>query len=343
MSTVDHRDEGAFAARGDGPATALMPSVAVSLARFPHMIKHLRIENFRCLRKVELDLEPLTVLVGPNGSGKSSVLGAIAATTQGVRFNDIWNRDRSLAVVIEAQTSTGAVGGKYLPLETGLGHPGSICRSQHLQLDLQRLRATSLVERAELLKPDGTDFANTFASLGRALQNKIVHQFASLVPMFGDVNVKPIGGGQHGFFFADRWNASVEYEPQSVSDGTMLVLAYLTVLHQTNAPDLLAIEEPERGLHPYLIGELITLLRKLTTGELGVKPIQVLLATHSAELLNFVEPKEVRFFSRSKEDGGVMIESAPVGTSGWAKAFATYDGSLGGLWLSGNLGGVPGT
>ncbi len=37
-------------------------------------INHLRIENFRCLKDVSLDLEPLTVLVGPNGSGKTSIL-----------------------------------------------------------------------------------------------------------------------------------------------------------------------------------------------------------------------------------------------------------------------------
>jgi predicted ATPase len=40
----------------------------------PPRIEHLRVENYRALRKVTLrDLTPLTVLLGPNGSGKSTV------------------------------------------------------------------------------------------------------------------------------------------------------------------------------------------------------------------------------------------------------------------------------
>jgi predicted ATPase len=40
----------------------------------PPRIEHLRIENYRALRRVELaDLTPLTVLLGPNGSGKSTI------------------------------------------------------------------------------------------------------------------------------------------------------------------------------------------------------------------------------------------------------------------------------
>ena len=41
------------------------------------MIKSITIENFKCIRHLELDLAPLTILVGPNGSGKSSILDAI--------------------------------------------------------------------------------------------------------------------------------------------------------------------------------------------------------------------------------------------------------------------------
>lgn len=49
------------------------------------MIDHLRIQNFKCLRDVSLDLGPLTVLVGPNDSGKTSILDAtylLGATTR---------------------------------------------------------------------------------------------------------------------------------------------------------------------------------------------------------------------------------------------------------------------
>lgn len=40
-------------------------------------IKHVQIENFRCLGNVEVNFDSITTLIGPNGSGKSSVLRAL--------------------------------------------------------------------------------------------------------------------------------------------------------------------------------------------------------------------------------------------------------------------------
>ena len=40
-------------------------------------LKSIHVENFRSLRKVDLPLKPLTVLVGPNASGKSNALKAL--------------------------------------------------------------------------------------------------------------------------------------------------------------------------------------------------------------------------------------------------------------------------
>ncbi len=34
-------------------------------------------ENFRCLRAVQLQFAPLTVLVGPNAAGKTTILEAL--------------------------------------------------------------------------------------------------------------------------------------------------------------------------------------------------------------------------------------------------------------------------
>jgi predicted ATPase len=41
------------------------------------MLKEVSIYNFRCIRELELEFKPLTILVGPNASGKSSILYAI--------------------------------------------------------------------------------------------------------------------------------------------------------------------------------------------------------------------------------------------------------------------------
>lgn len=146
----------------------------------------------------------------------------------------------------------------------------------------------------------------------------------------------------HTLRFHDRWSPDVTYGPNEVSDGTMLLLAFLVLQFQPQVPDLITIDEAERGFHPYLLGQYVDYLRKLSRGELGKQPIQVVLATHSAELLDHLRPEEVRFLSRSDEDGSVRVSEAPTESEDWEAVRAEYEDSMGGIWLSGGLGGVPG-
>src|SRR5437016_3939893 len=48
------------------------------------MITQFRIQNYKALRDVTLDLTPIHVLIGPNDSGKTSILEAIAAMCRSV-------------------------------------------------------------------------------------------------------------------------------------------------------------------------------------------------------------------------------------------------------------------
>ena len=41
------------------------------------MLNRVRVQNFKCLRDVDVELGPFTVLIGPNDSGKSSFLSAL--------------------------------------------------------------------------------------------------------------------------------------------------------------------------------------------------------------------------------------------------------------------------
>lgn len=76
---------------------------------------------------------------------------------------------------------------------------------------------------------------------------------------------------------------------------------------------------------------------------MGRKAVQVVLATHSAELLDFMRPEAVRFLSRNPEDGSVIVSEAPTGDVNWERAFKKYKSPLSSAWLFGGLGGVPGT
>ena len=214
-------------------------------------------------------------------------------------------------------------------------------RYQVLQLDLVQLRQSNEVAETTALEPGGSNLVNLFASLTRRKQEEIAGDVRNLIPLFGDVAARPSAHGHHRLVFQDRWRPEVWFEAHQVSDGTMLMLAYLTVLRQTTPPELLAIEEPERGLHPYLIGELVRLFRRMSRGEVGGHVTQIVLATQSAELLEFAQPEEVRVLTRTP-DGGVRVDELPMASPEWDKALRAHEGSLSSLWLSGALGGVPG-
>lgn len=304
------------------------------------MIKKIRIENFRCIRELEMDLEPLTVLVGPNASGKSTVLAALSAVERRPSEKGpprdsgrlFWYDDEGRGYVYPPPMVRVPGRGPQPSKEP----PGA----QVLQLELRAMRAPNEVELARSLASDGANLANAFATLPRNEQTAVAAALVRLVDALGDVHVRPLKSGTHRLVFQDRWEPKRWFEPHEVSDGTMLVLAFLVLQHQEQRPPLICLEEPERGLHPYLLGQVIDLLRSISQGKHG-PATQFVLATQSAELLDHVKPHEVRFLERDAE-GGVQARTAPVGDEAWENAIHEYENSVGQMWLSGSLGGVPG-
>ncbi len=269
----------------------------------------MRIEfkNFRCLRDTTLDLTPLTVIVGPNASGKSSVLRALDPEFIPTLV-DVHQRMRGAECTITRSEPGGASSVTYGG-NRGHGHRRLDFRYayQFLRLDVDALRRPNVVSQALSLTPPGDNLTNVFDTLNREEQRRLVTQFCELVPVFSDVNAKPVSDGSKHLLFTDRWNSSVEYTPAQVSDGSMLVLALL-MLHQRQAPEVLAIEELERGIHPYRPGAR-GVLRRLTTGEIGGRSKRVVLATHSPEVLSCVRLEEVRVLKRNT-DGSVGHQRA---------------------------------
>lgn len=66
----------------------------------------------------------------------------------------------------------------------------------------------------------------------------------------------------------------------NASDGTLRLLAYHTLLNQSELPPLIAIEEPERSLHPGALENIAYVLEQLA------ERTQVIITTHSSQLLD---------------------------------------------------------
>lgn len=74
------------------------------------------------------------------------------------------------------------------------------------------------------------------------------------------------------------------------SDGTLLVLAYLSILYLPKPPRLLLVEEPENGIHPKRLRDILEILRNLVHEQ---PHTQVILTTHSPYVLDLFKPEEV--------------------------------------------------
>jgi predicted ATPase len=89
------------------------------------------------------------------------------------------------------------------------------------------------------------------------------------------------------------------------SDGVLLVLAYLTVFYlpPPHRPRVVLVEEPENGIHPKRLQDVLGILRDLIKEQ---TTSQVILTTHSPYVLDLFEPQEVSL-CRMTADGSVSV------------------------------------
>lgn len=107
------------------------------------------------------------------------------------------------------------------------------------------------------------------------------------------------------------------------SDGTLKLLAYLTLLYDPDPAPFIGIEEPENQLHPRLLHGLAEECRGAAARS------QVLVTTHSPEFLNALRPREVRVLHRAS-DG--YTRAARVSDMPEVRAQMDAGALLGDLW-----------
>lgn len=120
----------------------------------------------------------------------------------------------------------------------------------------------------------------------------------------------------------------------AMSDGTLRLLAHLAAIYSPTPPPLMAFEEPENFIHPRRLELLADVLRGAS------KRSQILVATHSPHFLDY---------RRFDLDDLVIVEKAEGKThckklskqrqKGVKEALKVL--TLGEMWYSGHLGGVP--
>jgi predicted ATPase len=112
------------------------------------------------------------------------------------------------------------------------------------------------------------------------------------------------------------------------SDGTLKLLAYLTLLYNPDPPPLIGIEEPENYLHPRLLPGLAEECRK------AAARTQLLVTTHSPFFIDELHPEEVWVLYRD-ETG--FTQARRVADMPRVQHFLDAGAKLGQLWMEGHF------
>ncbi|MFA4852564.1 MAG: AAA family ATPase [Bacteroidales bacterium] len=154
------------------------------------------------------------------------------------------------------------------------------------------------------------------------LLNEILNKLSSRVPRLEKVDADIM---QDGRLLLQIKDAPFEQPILSkfASDGTLKMLAYLTVLYDPNPPQLIGIEEPENQLHPRLLPDLCEECRA------SAEQSQLMITTHSPYFVNGLKPKELWVLFRDEK--GYTQAKCAADMKG-IKEFIEEGALLGNLW-----------
>lgn len=122
-------------------------------------------------------------------------------------------------------------------------------------------------------------------------------------------------------------NSPTPVPASQVSDGILLALAYLTVLHSSQSPRALLVEEPETGIYPRLLQKILAILRDAVKEQ---EHSQVIMTTHSPYVLDEFKPEEVTL-CRKEPDRSISVH--PLSKSKTVQSQLDIF-SLGEIWTS---------
>jgi predicted ATPase len=198
-------------------------------------------------------------------------------------------------------------------------------------LSIDDTRAQPEAGPQERLSKTGDNLANVIQYLKEQHIDQLEEMFATLkrrVPRLEKVLAEPMPDGRLLLQIKD---APFEQPVLSrfASDGTLKLLAYMTVLQAPNPPQFVGIEEPENFLHPRLLPELAEECRAASSRS------QLLATTHSPFFLNSLLAEEVRILYRDNRGYAQTVRASDIQG---VPEFIAAGASLGHLWLEGHFG-----
>ncbi|MBW7874904.1 MAG: AAA family ATPase [Candidatus Cloacimonetes bacterium] len=180
---------------------------------------------------------------------------------------------------------------------------GNLIENWHISdFHISKARPEQEAGYAEHLSREGENLSLVIEYLyhqKREVFDKILSLIKMRVPGISNVESKTTEEGRVLLKFQDGAFED-PFLARYVSDGTIKMLAYLTLLYDPNPHPLLCVEEPENQLYPKLLWELAEEFRSYAN-----RGGQVFVSTHSPDFLNAVNLEEV--FWLVKRDGCTQV------------------------------------
>jgi predicted ATPase len=188
--------------------------------------------------------------------------------------------------------------------------------------------------------------SQNYKSRFRQLENDLAQCIGNLVAISTPVaNISPNDSKEQGKLKLKLFDKNdIGYWADEVSEGVLYFLALLCIIHQPDPPKLLLLEEPEKGIHPRRIKEVMDFIFELAR----LRDIQIILTSHSPYVVDHFKdiPECISVFDRENgetviRNAGDIIKQTNAEYAAQGLPPTEYTDSLGEYWVSGFLGGVP--
>ncbi len=182
----------------------------------------------------------------------------------------------------------------------------------------------------ERLSQTGDNLPNVIQYLSEQHPQRLEQVFAALrrrIPRLERVEAAALADGSLLLMVKDAPFSSPVLS-RFASDGTLKLLAYLTVLYDPAPPKLIGIEEPENYLHPRLLPELAEECAQ------AAERSQLVVTTHSPFFVDALAPEQVWVLHRGA-DG--YTRARRVSDMPGIADFMRHGARLGELWMEGHF------
>jgi predicted ATPase len=324
------------------------------------VIASIEFRKFRVLEEAALPLGAFNLLLGPNGSGKTTAVRALLALGQTARAVQAGQPSMAQSDLAGARAEFSLdeeAGGRRLALSwDAQGHPrledagGDAVPASALAwlagfrgfvLDPAALPRPVPLDTAPVLSADGAGLAAVLGALRQSHPQRwetLIEDFRRLLPEAQDVVAGKTVDATMAFSVTTVQGRTVP--AANLSQGTLVILGLLAIVHGPERPTLLCLEELERGLHPRLLRDARDLLYRLSfPGDCGetAPPVQVVATTHSPYVLDLFADTPEDVILATKGEGAATFKRL---TDVPELRELLRDGRLGDLWYSGILGGT---